>query len=735
MRQRHPPTGASPPTQVESPLVASETIPPRSSTPILRLHVDRQTGAVLRLPEPNTESTTSEESSEFADDKTGRGSFVLKASKTTATVVEHEEYTEVYDANEAGLSWGEKRSRDGSWQEKWMQQKQSDDEGEQTIFGRNAGYNAELRQRWTETWRHSGDDQVEIEKECEELDAEGNVIKKWTEENRQDKEKFHKQKEGWESDGSKSWKEVEHSGADADEADAHEVKSVHLREDTTGSITKTTKRSCLRDGSEHTVETYCDELEEWQDEWHDMKEGVKCGMKSGTNKSGIKWNEKWREEEGRREIEKWAVSQDGKHLWGEKKIWKDESEQETVERWEKWISTEELRISVEVHNEKTKDSASSGTDKDKWGERTEDIQRFDSDGQKQLLSSTQVRTEKWYDNGEEYVTDRVNTSTKYQPTSSQAKAIEQVKRVSQSGDRYSDGTKWGSELAKTSEPSSDQELALQSMYSEKWWVETSGNKWGEKEYEELDQEGQKQLQCHEEWYDNGTEKQTDRWEIKPDMSKDGEKFGERDNVRWREKWSTDSKGDRQVHDKSWTEIKDGESHEWGERSGREQGRQWLNKWGKTECHDRTAGREWQSSWDEKGEEETKTEEESKEWRYSPHGDLEVTSWFKNRFGVHGDEKWADKQGHNEEGDVWSEKWNETPDKKRAEKTGRNARGDEWREAWKEEIDKSFKQRSTWAEKTGKNAQVTHNRNSDEMERLAIHVIHCDGTTSNTCHTL
>lgn len=138
----------------------------------------------------------------------------------------------------------------------------------------------------------------------------------------------------------------------------------------------------------------------------------------------------------------------------------------------------------------------------------------------------------------------------------------QVKTGRKRGDRYSDGTEWGENWFEEHRPATahtktDAEevptdasasfrpppgsqppaslLRLRVRHWDKWWKEPTGNRWGEKlwvatgdriscdevglvgRYEDLESGGER----HEKWYDNGFERQVDRWELRPDGSKSG----------------------------------------------------------------------------------------------------------------------------------------------------------------------------------------------------------------------
>eukprot|EP00922_Rhytidocystis_sp_ex-Travisia-forbesii_P038852 GHVS01057884.1.p1 GENE.GHVS01057884.1~~GHVS01057884.1.p1 ORF type:complete len:907 (+),score=204.13 GHVS01057884.1:441-3161(+) len=729
-------------------------------TPILRLSVDEdsQTVSVARGCRPVGES------------------FVIKCKDTTATAVKHDEYTEVFDTNEVGLSWGEKRANDGSWQERWMQQQhQSGDEVK--VFGRSSGYDASLQQRWTETW-NGCNGKVEIEKECEQIEEDTSssssahqeepkprILQRWVERTVEDGQSFSRFKDGWDYRGEtpRQWMEEtsgkvkkeedntkssstsssqqhvgninlitvgatgktvreNYSGGDRNGGDQQEgnqlgvVGDVSEFRETLGEMTRTRKTTKRSGGSVHVEISYDDGRESWTDEWYEMVDGSKCGSKHGVNHNGDKWNEKWLEfKDGTKEVDKWAVSPHGDHLWGEKTSFTAETSEETTERWEKWISDIQLRISVDTYNTRPKGCGDNSVDK--WGEKNTDTQTFKVDESgKQKLQYSQVLRDKWHDNATEYVSDKTLSDTTYDttPQSTTMPAVtKQVKHSKHVGDRYSDGTAWGEEKSETREPSlSSGADLLRSVYEEKWWKETSGNKWGHKMYADYSPEAttttdSKRLECHEKWYDNGLEKQTDRWEKNKDGSSAGEKSGERscDHVTWKEKWQTDVHGNRSVLEKSWSTNEEGMTHRWGEHSGTEGRRQWLNKWTTEERHDGSGGSEGRDVWDDDGAGTSKTEQEGRQWRAGEEG-MEVTNWYSNKFGgvSEKNEKWAHKEGCNEVGDRWMEKWNEMPSHKFAEKSGHNSRGDEWRETWKEEWGDEQLRKKTWAEKTGKNKQ-------------------------------
>eukprot|EP00922_Rhytidocystis_sp_ex-Travisia-forbesii_P054244 GHVS01080458.1.p1 GENE.GHVS01080458.1~~GHVS01080458.1.p1 ORF type:complete len:670 (-),score=127.01 GHVS01080458.1:193-2202(-) len=628
--------------------------------PILRLAVDADTQTVRRLDRGET--------------------FVLRGRESTARVVQQQDHTEVFDSNEAGLSWGEKRANDGSWQERWMQQQTG--EGEE-LFGRNSGYDASLQQRWSETWSRSKD-RVETEKECEQIDEESGeeprLLQRWVERTVEEGGRYKRVKEGWDYRGEepRQWKEetagrqeansspsvsgqrevkqtevkqtevkqtevkqteVKQTEVKQTEVKQTEVKQTEVKQtggrekwlagevadieestETRGKQTRTNKTTKYSDGSVHVEVTYVDDEQRWTEERCDMADGSKWGNKRGVNQHGEKWNEKWLEyKDGEREVDKWAVNAQGDHLWGQKTNFSPDTSQETTEMWEKWISDTQLRISVDTCHVKPKSDGGI----DKWGDRNLDTQAFMLDeAGKQKLQNAQVLQETWYDNASEYACDTTMTETAYDTRPDDTTlppVVKQVKHNKKVGDRYSDGTKWSNERSETSRPDVSSKLALSSVYQDKWWKETSGNKWGDKLYEEYGSEGPTggtSLECHEKWYDNGTEKQTDRWEIKADGSKEGEKWGERDcdGVSWREKWSTDVEGHRSVLDKSWTTNEDGQTQRWGEHRGQEGSRQWLNKWGGEESHDGSGGREWHNVWDADETGTTKTEDEGSEWR-------------------------------------------------------------------------------------------------------------------------
>ncbi|KFH00557.1 putative at hook motif protein [Toxoplasma gondii VAND] len=366
--------------------------------------------------------------------------------------------------------------------------------------------------------------------------------------------------------------------------------------------------------------------------------------------------------------------------------------------------------------------------------------------------------EKWYDNGQEKMVDEWRTELLLESAADDnengpRRILHQVKSGRKHTNRYCDGTQWGenwhqSQAASPGASSSSSSatdgnvdsaneadgvvshqvtvqirtpsgrfevhtveasapvLRLASTSRDSWWREPHGNSWGEKMYHDLEQ-GSEQ---HEKWYDNGHERQVDRWRVAPDGSRTGEKFGSKtDGTEWREAWGRQASGEGAEEDswieKRWKERnRDGEGvNEWGETEGSEGRKRWNQKWWKKESWH--GGDEFVEKWEDDGHGNKSTVKLGSTWKHR-EGCREVTDWFEDKFGevAHSQEKWAYKRGHSASGDNWLEKWNERPEEKSATKSGSNARGDEWSEQWKETFDENGEKSTTWAEKTGRNAQ-------------------------------
>ncbi|CBZ51369.1 putative AT hook motif-containing protein [Neospora caninum Liverpool] len=364
--------------------------------------------------------------------------------------------------------------------------------------------------------------------------------------------------------------------------------------------------------------------------------------------------------------------------------------------------------------------------------------------------------EKWYDNGQEKMVDEWQTELLLEGAHDTARGPRRILHQTESGrkhtDRYSDGTQWGenwhqsraaspSSASPSGSSSSERNaenadsadgvvsrqvtvqirtpsgrfevcnveasapvLRLSSRSRDNWWREPHGNSWGEKMYQDLEQRAEQ----HEKWYDNGHERQVDRWRVAPDGSRTGEKFGSKtDGTEWREAWgrqASDEGPEDSWIEKRWKECNQGEGvKEWGETEGSEGRKRWNQKWWKKESWQ--GGDEFVEKWEDDGYGNTSTVKQGSTWKHH-EGGREVTDWFEDKFGVveHSQEKWAYKQGRNASGDQWLEKWNEKPEEKTATKSGSNARGDAWSEQWKETFDENGEKNITWAEKTGRNAQ-------------------------------
>uniref|UniRef100_A0A0G4I5M0 Uncharacterized protein n=1 Tax=Chromera velia CCMP2878 TaxID=1169474 RepID=A0A0G4I5M0_9ALVE len=509
--------------------------------------------------------------------------------------------------------------------------------------------------------------------------------------------------------------------------------------------------------------------EEWHDVWQVSPDGERWGTKRGVNSKGERWHERWfQQPRGRQEVDKWAETADGKRRWGEKTGVGDNQE-EYNERWEKTHDKRHHQVTLDKWwrhkdkgewGEKSRDLVALVDD----SAAAEEGANGSAAGQRLPQTFVEEVKEKWYDNGREREVDKWATETTWDgappavsapvengsvsvpPLPAQLREHKPdemrlfVRRRGEKRGNRTDGTEWGerwqfdegprdgplppsdetspppssSAAASTEASRGDPNTPLGSAgpsglrvtlrFSDKWWKERTGNRWGEKS-RESDVDGT----VTEKWYDNGWEKQVDRWRRGPDGESSGEKFGDKiDGTTWHERWGKKAgAGDgsetaTEWIDKSWCKHEEGRQFKWGEKSRKEGGRLWSEKWSKREETGGAEGDEWCEIWGKDAEGNTQTERRGNQWRVGLDGQREVVDWFQDKFGEHGKEKWAFKQGANSEGDEWMEKWNERGMEKSAEKRGKNARGDEWREQWKENLTQRGK--FTWAEKEGKNAQ-------------------------------
>ncbi|CEM15615.1 unnamed protein product [Vitrella brassicaformis CCMP3155] len=801
-------------------------------TPILRLRINADTNEVT-VDEDSAQRPTdaaAPSSSAGEDQPVLRipERFRVRAPRSTARVDEHDSHVEVWDSNESGLTWGEKRSRDGTWAEKWMQQQRkvrNDDGTERTVVsGRNNGWNADNGHKWTEKWEKDGLT-LKIHKSVQKVDRNGMVIEAWEEEIEETlmsviAEDGHTtkhipitqaiRKRGQCELTGRQWQEgtsFEKEKVDSFESDEHGLIETSFQgefEERQGNLRRGKRTRRDAEGTSFNevwfreVNGSGNVLDEWTDRWRDNADGTKCGEKKGRNTLGEKWHERWVERDGDREVDKWAETADSRHRWGEKAGTSHDGTQYN-EKWE--------RTAEDGREKYFLDKWWSHPDGGSWGEKAVDVHHLDVRGARGAGAATddhidsickvtksQEYREKWYDNGTEKVIDKWETCTAFDTPDGPPSAIEEdmvytttsaaaahaddskaviaalqngekrlvikgtakeiVKNGEKSGHRYSDSMSWGERWGESFEPKWDdlptttttssstetevlprptawkpdvcltgriakpadsegeaasasttdehrEILKLRVRHWDKWWREGSGNSWGDKKFEDVRESRSKE----ERWYDNGLEKQVDRWETRADGSKEGEKFGSRvDGTQWGERWGAGPAGDGEWVDKHWTvQGDDGKAHSWGETWGNEGGKRWFQKWGRAEGGGE--GEEWTEKWDDDGAGNTKTIKEGTAWRAGEFGGREVTNWFADRFGECADqsEKWAFKEGYNAgSGDKWMEKWNEKPGHKMAQKTGQNARGDAWEEQWSEQL--TQKGLVKFAEKKGHNAQ-------------------------------
>ncbi|OEH75013.1 AT hook motif-containing protein [Cyclospora cayetanensis] len=625
----------------------------------------------------------------------GSGSGGSGGSNTVS--VQHEGFYEEIDSAENGnLRWGRKKANDGSWVEKWAVQTVPQQEPQARVleFGQSQGRNYRTNERWVSRWEDTARER-RVEKVVQELRPQH---KDEEQEGEQEREQAILQ----------VWEEEETE-------DRLTGQELELFEETRGSETRGRLQRREADGRVLYQALWRETAggqEAWSEETTFHSDGSKTGTKKGTDPSGTSWEEEWQEQPDATRDSVRRRRTENSRMEERRGVRRSHPDNQLEEYCTTVQVTVKEGCAVECTDTWVR-PAEGGPGKARGSQRKE-TQIF-SDGK---VVSVEVANEEWEDTGDEFSADLwvEETLVKHQggATHRSKRQEHDTRQLDLSvgnlwgrkkGSRRKDGMQWGEQWeetqeipeTETEEPEAGQQrvnlhillpggevtsrevVVLQTQplrrrrrFDDKWWREAHGNSWGTKEG--VEDSG---AVLRENWYDNGGEKQVDRWKEMPDGSKKGEKFGSKvDGTQWRESWGCGPGGSDSWVDKSWEEPD-------REREG---GAKFIEK---VERH-------------ANGDEQTL--KEGNEWIRSDQCDRAVTSWFEERFGVVDglEEKWAVKRGGNEEGE-WMERWRETPQEKDAEKTGWNRQGDAWEERWRETFDGDQKT-ETWAEKKGSNAQ-------------------------------
>eukprot|EP00914_Ancora_sagittata_P007961 GHVO01015704.1.p1 GENE.GHVO01015704.1~~GHVO01015704.1.p1 ORF type:complete len:790 (+),score=176.94 GHVO01015704.1:37-2406(+) len=653
---------------------------------------------VLRLRATNQRKDTDELSSSSCDNTHPNVPMTLELGGfkydegASEKHIQSDGAVETIKHNGRGLHWGEKKSTVGDrWFEKWMEQRRAGDTGEDPstrAYGRSIGVSQELKQRWTVKW-DANEETKTVEKHVQKFDEELKTMEEdWDETITED----HKAqttttvKVGKDLRDGRRWNNTTTTkcGSRENSTFFEEVK---------GSMKRGYQSQIDEDASEqHKAWMEDSERNEiMEDRWYTNPEGDHWGEKSGIKNDGEGWSEKWRYTENGRLQKSWTSKKDNLS-WGERN-----GVDEKFERYcEKWSRAE----GEDGRSDANTIDISHEYKGDRWGEKTN--RAIKKIGTTECIEK---RDEKWSCNSHGSNTVE-KFGTIYEEDPDEPGCIHMIKYTKKMH-QETDGTEWGEVQEETmivelgqdpvdlDEGNDDVKIkSIKGTKVDKWWKEASGNKWGNKKFLEHKDNGERVFE--EKWYDNGFEKQVDRWIIEPDGSSSGEKFGSKGNsdTTWKEQWAKDKDGERVL--KEWIEEGDSQRHRWGEILGKFGNEIWTEKWNVNEDQFGNWKDEKIEKFEDDGLGNFKTEKTGSVWSEGV-----CHEWYSDRFGecLGRSEKWAHKEAKNHAGQ-WLEKWNELPNEKSASKTGSNTEGDMWSERWNESHNDNTTKK--WAEKTGSN---------------------------------
>lgn len=517
-----------------------------------------------------------------------------------------------------------------------------------------------------------------------------------------------------------------------------------LFEERKGDEVRTEFQEFLQDGSVRTVRTVrLKNGETWKDSWRVEADGSQSGHKEGVNSSQVKWTENWRKTNGgEEEIIKSETAPDGSWKKGSTDFTAHDPDGAIRRHGIRWSKTrkhseqtdpeEIIKVIEEEFTDTWWQDERVDTPLNSWGCKVKRSRQFEttavdqlppisSESEKELTPGAHgsavmansfgvcagenectTHVEKWHDNGVEKHSKKKSILEKW----SEESVLLELEENGHSETRKT-GTEeaWGEnwcKVSKTDLTESLEKTALKEIviFTDKWWIESNSNKWGKKEFKDK-QSGDT---FEENWYENGQEKQVDRWRIKSDGSRRGTKFGERwdpvqnAKISWQEEWG-EKDGCERWTDKKWTHEGGDSTRSWGELTGdRGDNEHWFEKWHAGN------GDEFNERYEVDEDGNTKTVTRGLTIR-----DGDVVNYYMNSFGEcpTTGEKWAHKEGETSPCNKWVEKWSNRVDRNYCYKSGRNPRGDEWTENWEEEFeygsDGLRKRVKTKASKFGKNA--------------------------------
>ncbi|CDJ56299.1 hypothetical protein EMWEY_00016620, partial [Eimeria maxima] len=606
-------------------------------TPILRLSVNRRTGAVSRSQHPAGHSSRS--SLTLAPARLRLGSSSRNSSSSSSTVyLQHADYREQIETAENGnLKWGQKEANDGSWVEKWavqtlpkpqqqqQQQQQQEEQQEQRVleFGQSQGRNYQTNERWISRWQETErerrmekvvqelqqQEEQQQEHQQQEQQQQQEVLQEWEEEETEDKIngilKISKRGTDSRSGEGRNWSlrllkrkhqaaataatrdtgEAMDDGAQGTGEDLLAESSVLLPaaaaataaeaaanlqpghelevfEETRGMETRgrlqhrrtdgrlvfeATWREVAAAATATETEATTAAAKEVQQEcmWID-EDGTKRGLKKGRDKDGGSWEEEWKENcDGTRESIKRRQMQHGE--------WEETTGVRRAAQGDNQQHLEEFSNRVE----RTYGDGHIVESTDSW------LRPLDGSG---AARGTQRRETQTFDGHKLTCVEMLVVVVVllllvvFGVACAFGFSVFQLLMLlllllalllnrwgRKKGNRRTDGMEWGERweevegledtaaqqqqqqqqeqqhlririLLPGGEVTTRQVLLLQQQpmqikrrYEDKWWIEASGNSWGHKEG--FDEDGAK---LREKWYDNGNEKEVDRWKEMPD---------------------------------------------------------------------------------------------------------------------------------------------------------------------------------------------------------------------------
>ncbi|EEA05275.1 uncharacterized protein CMU_022800 [Cryptosporidium muris RN66] len=644
-------------------------------------------------------------------------------------VREYDDYIENWEGDENGLIWGSKESKDGSWNEQWIEQrripksshsnqisssesddsedKQSDsnDRNNNTAsLGQLNGINYINHTRWTEKWFRKGR-RMYIRKRIEKLCENNEEIKDvWYEDIEcticdQDKTKLKKtNRYGKNSITGDEWREtIKHEDNKiisyleernlTSDIPIHHFKITKLYRDGSKEIQirsnkrdinlrSTNKDSFKSQYSLSTTssieslnnDTYKSETSNsfWEEHIKEDSNGKKEGRKSGTDSQGNNWYEVWFEEEdGTKENDRWYYNEN--HRWGEKYGYSKISNECYSVKWD----IDETGSSAIKCIEKSWDKPG---ENDSWGEYIKEVVDYtDNLCSNKLKSTTKSH---WYNNGNESYKEQFHEKAEFDNEISEIVPISINRDGTKFGFRVSDNESWGEDWEENLTIDDDGNMIRKFHSTDKWWANSQGEKWGEKR----------------------------KLELKPRINDCSNEV------------TVSSSPDLCQHTIKNESIYSNSYIEYGENWHKTNQEDFIDKWEingntskgyKTGC-DKRGGENRTILWEEEWNESTNERTENKKWTvYDQNGEVEV--WGENFTSeVNGKKvrnKWIKRFNHTNREIVEqeiTEKWED--DGKGNIKTLREGKGDNnW---FSEQFGESLENSEKWAFKEGYDEQGT-----------------------------